>query len=204
MFNFQARQIFVTQPRNSGGGILAFLLSLDSKTASLNCQQQTLEQKINDWNSFISQRRNNAHVHGFNNVNQPIYWENIKNADCCERYIHKHHFYELFDHDKILWTAMSQKQSIGIYLTELCVEKLLRLRPHTPPIDHYQLWIYSNQQKLMKDFFSTECRHVLPFSDMLDLDRFVDHLSYCKEIFDLDTDLTLYQHVIQQWYANLT
>lgn len=202
-FNYVARQIFVTQPRNTGGGILAFLLSLDSNTASLNFKKQSLEKKLADWNNFVIQKKGNAHVHGFNNINQKKYQEDFHRAETCGQYIHKHHFYELFEDvnsDASLLSKMINKHSIGIYLTESCVERLIALRPQTPAIDYYQLWMYANQKKLLKDFFAIDCRHTLPFSDMLNIDQFIDHLCYCKSIFDLDTDCTIYQKVITQWY----
>jgi len=206
LFNTKSRQIFVTQPRNTGGGVLSFMLSLDSRTASLNFKKFSLDQKLEDWHRFINRRLGNAHVYGFNNYNQPIYYKHIENADDCLQYVHKHHFYELLDDklDSSFLKSMPDKQSVGIYLTEDCVLRLKQIRPNTPQVDYYQLWIYANQSRLMKDFFDINCRHVLPFKDMLDTKKLLDHLAYCGEIFDLDTNPDVYRQVVSSWHECIT
>lgn len=206
MFNYDAEQIFVVQPRSAGGGILAFLLSLDSGTASLDFRSQALEDKLNTWDRFLLQDPGDAHCYGFCNFGQKLHAENIMTADHCDRYVHKHHFYELdyLSESKkhpLLDAVNGAKNAVGIYVTEECVRSIQTLRPATPDIDFYQKWVYSNQHKLLPDFFGIQCLHTLPFCDLLHIDKFLDHLSYCKEIFGMDTDTDLFRPRILQWYA---
>lgn len=205
MFNYQARQIFVIHPRNAGGGILSFLFSLDKQTASINFKHESLKKKLNDWNNFVDSKASNAHAHGFLNLGHPDYLTNIAQADRCDTYIHKTHFYEIYadahNPNINVLEKMSNKQGVGIYLTERCIDALVRIRPNTPCVDLYQLWIYAHQSKLLETFYGITCRHVFPFVELLDINFFMDHLIYCKDIFNFDTGLDTYQKVVQQWYS---
>lgn len=207
MFNYESEQIFIVQPRNTGGGILALLLSLDSNTADVSFKKRSLSQKLCAWSDFVKGNPANAHVHGFNNFGHTLHESHMLAADDCARYVHKHHFYEIFGagEKKLNPTLekMPRKRSIGLYLTESCVERLLWLRPQTPAIDYYQLWVYANQAKLLKDFFDITCLHWFSFSDMLDLDILMDHMAYCKDLLELDTDLDVYRQIIGQWHQLL-
>jgi len=201
MFNYQARQIFVIHPRNAGGGLLAYLFSLDSRAAAINFKKQSLEEKLRDWYDFVQRRSGNAHVHGFINFGHNLYMENVAQADHCDCYVHKSHFYEMFENQNSLLQMMPHKESIGLYLTENCIEQLVRFRPNTPKIDYYQMWVYANQKSLLQNYFSINCRHWFTFSDLLNLDRVMDHLAYCRDLFTLDTDLAVYSQIIKQWYT---
>ena len=205
MFNYEAEQIFVVQPRNTGGGLLSFLFSLDSCTASVNFRSQSLEQKLQTWDDHVNKRHADAHVHGFINFGHPLYLENLASADHSDRYIHKNHFYELLsdaaDIKDSMLARMPHKRAIGIYLTESCVKILQKLRPQTPHVDYYQLWVYANQRKILQDFFNIECMHTFAFSDMLDLDRISDHVKYCRDLFQLDIDINICRQIMQQWYG---
>lgn len=208
MFNYHAQQIFVVQPRSAGGGILAFLLSLDSDTASLDFRSKTLGEKLQDWDLFLSGNPSDAHCYGFCNFGHNTHTENIIAADHCQRYVHKHHFYELDyvnerKRNPLLDQVKANKSGIGIYLTDTCIDIIKSLRPSTPDMDFYQRWIYSNQQKLLPDFFGINCLHTLPFCDLLNLNTFVDHLAYCKEILRMDTDIDLFRPIILQWYLTI-
>ena len=180
MFNYAADQIFVIQPRGCGGGILSLLLSLDSRTASLNFQNKTVVSKIDDWQKFCQRTTKDAHIYGFVNFAASEHTKNIASADNSHRYIHKLHYYELdaINADKrnpLLSQMHGNKSSVGIYLTDQCESTLLRLRPTLPSIDYYQKWIYANQAKLLPEFFDISSVHVLSFSEMLNLDAFLDH-----------------------------
>lgn len=208
MFNDHAQQIFVVQPRSAGGGILAFLLTLDSDTASLDFRSLTLADKLNDWNLFLSSGPGNAHCYGFCNFGHKLHTENIAFADHCRRYVHKHHFYELdyVNESKkhpLLDQVYGDKSAIGIYLTDACIDAIKSLRPSTPYIDFYQRWIYANQQKLLTDFYGVNCLHTLPFRDLLNPGAFMDHLAYCTQILCMDTDKDLFRPIILQWYATI-
>lgn len=205
MFNYSADQIFVMQPRGCGGGILSLLLSLDSKSASLNFKHKDVTSKIDDWQNFNRYRVDNAHVYGFVNFGANEHSHNIKVADHCQRYIHKLHYFELDAENQTKrhpWLAKihGPKRSIGIYLTDKCQSTLENLRPDLPPIDFYQKWIYANQSKLLPVFFDIESMHQISFSEMLDLEVFVDHLRYVRDILDLDIDIEQSRSIIQQWY----
>lgn len=208
MFNYQSRQIFVVQPRNTGGGIVSFMLSLDSRSANTKFKASTLDLKMGDWNNFIAKKPPTAHVNGFINFGHDRYLANLADADGCERYVHKHHFYELDYVNSAkkhsLLDLMLDKQAVGIYLTEQCIDRLYKIRPQTKIVDFYQTWVYSNQTKLLKDFYNIDCRHTWSFSEMLDNKTFMDQLMYCQEIFDLDTDPDLYVKVIKDWHEMLS
>lgn len=206
MFNYSADQIFVVQPRGCGGGVLSLLLSLDSKTASLNFKHKDVTSKIGDWQNFCANHVKDAHVYGFVNFNAHKHRHNIKVADHCQRYVHKLHYFELdaLNQDKLhplLLQMQGPKRSIGIYLTDQCQSTLENLRPDLPPIDFYQKWIYANQSRLLPDFFGIDSLHNFSFSEMLDLEVFIDHLAYCRDILDLDIDINQSRSIIQQWYG---
>ena len=201
MFNFAAEQIFVVQPRNTGGGILSLLLSFDSLSASINFQNVSIQQKLSTWKQHLNKLVSNAHMHGHINFCSPAHNSLIESADFSNRYIHKLHFYELMSDDSkiLLHQMLGRKMSVGIYLTEKCAEKLMQLRPHTDTIDYYQLWVYSNQKKLLLDYFGIESVHTWAFSDMLDADIFMDHLKYCEQCLELELDQNLCYQVIKDW-----
>ena len=201
MFNFAADQLFVIQPRNTGGGILSLLLSFDTQSASINFQNISTHQKLSLWNQHLKNTVNNAHMHGHINFCSPAHTELINSADSSGRYVHKLHFHELMsgDNKNLLSQMTGKKNSVGIYLTEDCTEKLMQLRPHTDSIDYYQLWVYSNQKKLLLDYFDIKSMHTLAFSDMLDANLFMDHLKYCEQCLKLDLDQDLCYQVINDW-----
>jgi len=209
MFNFNAQQIFVIQPENAGGGIVSLLLSLDSSTASLEFKNISVESKLNHWNNHILVSNNkDAHLYNFLNFGSSSHANLINQADFCNRYIHKSHFYELdyLNEDKknlLLSTMLGEKKSIGIYFTDECVKKILELRPETGPIDYYQKWIYANQKKLLLDFFGISTIHHFSFSDLLVKDMFIDHIKYCKELLDLDLDIDTVGQIITQWHKSI-
>jgi hypothetical protein len=207
MFNYNAQQIFIVQPRNTGGGILSFILSLDSSTASLNFKNIPISKKLDDWNAHLSNPSNTAHLYDFINFNSPNHNTNVEQADSCQKYIHKHHFFELdyINNDKQnpQLLKMPNKSAIGIYLSESCVEKLMELRSYTIPIDFYQRWVYSNQEKLLSSFFNINTLHHFKFLDLLDKDTFIDHIKYCKDLLDSDLDIDIAEKIILQWYQLL-
>ena len=201
MFNFAADQLFVVQPRNTGGGILSLLLSFDTLCAGINFQNISTQQKLLQWKQHLNNTVANAHMHGHINFCSPIHTELINSADSSDRYVHKLHFHELLSEDSknLLIQITGKKNSVGIYLTEDCAEKLMQLRPHTDSIDYYQLWVYNNQKKLLLDYFDIESMHTLAFSDMLDANLFMDHLKYCEQCLKLDLDQDLCYQVINDW-----
>lgn len=214
MFNYNATQIFVIQPRQAGGGILSFLLSLDSKTSSLNFKNISIEQKLKDWQQHIDRKSDTAHLYEFCNLGQDLHAANIQSADWCERYVHKQHFYELdfINNNKqqpFLTQVTGKKQSVGIYLTDECIKKIKYIESRnqsrgTPgEIDFYQKWVYSNQKQLLKSFYNIETVHYFSFSDMLDCELLLDHLQYCKDILELDIDLNVSKEIIKQWYNQI-
>jgi len=208
MFDYQSHHLFVIAPRNAGGGLLSLLLSLDTDTASLDFKKKTLDQKIRDWEDFFLCHNGNSHLYGFLNVSQSAHTVALSQADACDRYIHKCHFYELdavstTKRNPLLESITGSKQAVGIYLTESCVEKLQTIRPQTPMIDLYQRWIYANQRSLLSDFYAIESLHLISFSDMMDQDILIDNLKYCQDLFRLDTDLDTYRSIISQWYQIL-
>lgn len=207
-FDFQADQIFVVAPRNTGGGILSLLISLDSNTASLDFRHKTLAEKILDWNRHTANSKGNSHLYGRMNFGHPDHVTAMHNADRCARYVHKCHFFELdgvseTQRHPLLDKITGGKQSIGIYLTDACIEKLLSIRPQTPQIDWYQLWVYNKQKSLLADFYEVDCRHVLPFSHMLEPDTLIDHVKYCRDVLALNIDSDILASVIHQWHAIL-
>jgi hypothetical protein len=207
MFNYNAEQILVVQPRNAGGGILSFLLSLDSITADITYKEKTVNEKITNWKSYVASPTSakNAHINGFLNFGHSDQIKNINRADYCNRYIHKCHFFEL-DGDKnnkhtLLYKLIGPKKSIGIYLTDKCINNLLLLRPTTPAVDFYQQWVYSNQKILLDKFYDIKCQHTFSFSEMLNINLFMDHLTYCNEVLELDLNIDIAKCLIQEWYT---
>lgn len=205
MYNYNAEQIFVVHPRNSGGGILSFILSLDPLTPDLSFKKTSTQEKINLWKKHLDSFEKDAHLFNFINYNSPRYYYNINNtADFCHRYIQKCHFFEL-DSNKgeknFLDCLNGKKRCIGIYLTDSCVDKLLSLRPQTSQTpDFYQKFIYSNLKKLLPTFYNINVEHVLSFQELLNLDVFLDHLNYCNEIFDLNINIDYARGVMLDWY----
>lgn len=206
MFNYDAQQVFVIHPRSTGGGIVSFLLSLGSNTASIDMRDMTTQAKLARWQEFLKSDPENSHMSGFVNFGHPEHAQCIENADHCGRYVHKCHFYEL-DHPSgnhpLLQRLSADRPSIGIYVTDQCVDRLLGIRPNTPPADYYQTWVYSKQANLLKTFYGISSLHTFSFSEMLDIDVFLDHLKYCNDLLDIDTSLDLYRSVIQQWYRSV-
>jgi hypothetical protein len=209
MFNFNAQQIFVVQPRNSGGGIVSFLLSLDSSTASLNFKNISVKDKLTHWNDHILVNKDkDAHLYNFLNFGSPLHTNFITQADFCNRYIHKNHFFELdyLTEDKknpLISAMVGEKKSIGIYFTDECIKKILALRPSTEKIDYYQKWVYANQKKLLSEFFEISTLHHFSFSDLLVKDTFIDHIKYCKELLDLDLNIDVAEKIITQWHTSI-
>jgi len=208
MFNSTADQIFVVAPRNAGGGIVSLMLSLDQQTAALDFKTKTLDRKLREWKQFSSAPAQDAHLYGFCNFGQDLHTQLISSADHADRYVHKCHFYELdavtaSRRSALLDSFTGQRRGIGIYLTDACVRRLRDMRPDTPVVDWYQLWIYNNQARLLREFYDIHLLHVLPFSDMLEPDVMLDHLTYCRSIFDLDTDVDTYHAVLHDWYRVL-
>lgn len=206
MFNYSAEQIFVIQPHNTCGGLLSFLLSLDSQTSTIDFKKISLQNKLNLWQDYVKKTTiSDAHLAGFVNVGSANHTHNIHNADFCNRYIHKNHFYELdsLNDNKchpFLDQLTGEKKSIGIYLTDNCIEKLLALRPNTSNIDFYQKWVYSNQKILLKEFYGISTLHYFSYSEVLDKDMFIDHLTYCKDLLNLDINIDISATLIDQWY----
>ena len=167
MFNYSAEQLFVIQPWATGGGMLSHLLSLDDQTAFVNFKKLSVAEKLQVWNKHVDAPSTNAHSIGFYNVNSNNHVKYIADADYCERYVHKCHFYELdgpTDFYKVdglqdkkqisfLNNVTGSKKSIGIYLTDNCIDQLKQIRPHVPPSNCYQTWVYRNQARLLKEFY---------------------------------------------------
>lgn len=201
MFDYAAKQIFVLQPRNTGGGILSLLLSFDQNIASIDFKKKTLQQKIDEWNKHATNPGWTSHVHGHINFGGDSHDRLIDVADSCSCYIHKLHFFEFLGNrnQRLLELMSGQRQSVGIYLTDQCVDHLTQLRPQTEPIDYYQLWVYSNQRRILDQWFDIESMHVWPFSDMLQVDTFMDHIKYCEECLGLDLPHDLCVDTIKKW-----
>jgi hypothetical protein len=218
MFNYNARQVFVPHPFGTGAGILSFLLSLDSSTAALNFKATSTEEKLTQWNRHLkgidtnidrTHDNTNAHLYDFINVGSANYIDNIQTADYCSTYVHKGHFYEFEHYQKNFQNSIFNKPngelvSIGIYLTSACVERLCDIRPRlSNQINYYQQWIYSNQVKLMKDWFNVDTLHHFTFSEMLNEELFVDHIVYCKDILRLDIDIKTVRSIINEWHSKV-
>jgi hypothetical protein len=97
----------------------------------------------------------------------------------------------------------TNKVSVGIYFTPDCVDILKKIRAKSPAIDLYQLWMYNNQQKLLHEFWSIKSIHTLPFVDMLDTTRLIDHVSYCNDLLNLDLNLDLCKNIIEIWQQKI-
>jgi hypothetical protein len=207
MFNYNAQQVFVLQPVNTGGGLLSFLLSLETKTATLDLKCASINEKINNWNNYTNPTATvtHAHLYGDINIGKPDHQMCIDQGEYADRYIHKCHFYELFspENQQLVASLGSNKVSIGIHLTPGCVDTLQKIRVNTPLIDLYQLWMYNNQQKLLHDFWNIKSIHAFPFIDMLDTTRLLDHVSYCRELLSLDLNLDLCKNIIQAWQQKI-
>jgi hypothetical protein len=209
MFNFDAQQIFVLHPRQGGGGIVSAILSLDESSAALNFKNLSVNQKAQDMKSHFVRDYDpefgpNAHPYNFINFGHPFHLGFMEQADLAPRYMHKGHFYELFDEkNKQLLEKMSHKLSVGISFTEECIEKVDAIRTLKYPVDHYQKWIYDNQKTLLPQHFNIDCRHTIEFRDLLEETKFLDHIAYCCEVFDLKIDMTLAQDLVQGWHKKI-
>jgi len=208
MFNYSSENFFVIQPINAGGGLLSFLLSLDDRTASVGFKKMSVEEKLVQWDKHLATSPVNTHLIKFYNVNSNNHLSNIESADFCDRYVHKCHFYELdYLNDQkqhsLLSNITGSKRSIGIYLTDNCVDIIHQLRPRTPPVDFYQKWVYSNQARLLKEFYNINSVHTFSFTDMLDVDVLIDHLKYCQDRLDLSISVDKSREVVLQWYQLL-
>ena len=176
------------------------LLSLDINTASLNFKNLSIEEKVNDWNTFIERRHFDAHLYGFSNIGQPFYYQFKDEADNSSRYIHKAHFFEIFNDRIDMLTG--PKKSVGIYFGQDCVENLLKSRPwikNGVPIDIYQTWVYSHQFDLLKHFYGITSVHMIPYSDMLDVDKLCQHIEHIAPILNLQIDMDICRKIIIDW-----
>lgn len=213
MFNYAADHTLVLHPRNAGGAVLAFMLSLDSHTADLRFRQASLQQKLQVWYQWQQNKtqdsrsiHSTAHAYGCINFNRELHHECIAQAHPAPRYVHKGHFFELLSDTgpvPLLSQLTGVCRSIGIYLTPRCVERLQQLRPYNESVDWYQMWIYANQRSIMPEYFKVQSLHHFSFSEMLDLDLFQDHVKYCKDLLELDIDMDVCRDVIQQWHRSV-
>ena len=202
MFNNSSEHLFTIAPRGTGGGILSMVLSLDPDTAALNFKNLSVEQKVNDWNKFMERRHFDAHLYGFSNIGQPFYYQFKDEADDCKRYIHKAHFFEIYDERIDMLTG--PKKSVGIYFGEGCVDRLLSVRPWmktSPPIDLYQIWVYNHQFDLLKQFYNITPVHMITFSDMLDSNKFCQHIEHSANVLNLTIDMDMCQKILTDWYT---
>lgn len=200
-------------PAGTGGGMLSFLLSLDSSAAALNFKSSSVEEKLAQWNKHLSVMQSssnrNAHPYDFVHISSENYINNIETADYCSTYVHKGMFYEFENYrvnfqNTLFDRSEGELLSVGIYLTSECVEKMRIVRPYYfDDINYYQRWVYSNQVKLMKDLFNVNTVHHFAFSDMLDENLFVEHVQYCKDILQLDIDMDTVCSLIKEWHSNI-
>ena len=116
MFNFAADQLFVVQPRNTGGGILSLLLSFDTLCAGINFQNISTQQKLLQWKQHLNNTVANAHMHGHINFCSPAHNELIHSADSSDRYVHKLHFHEH-------WFAKQIMALVFLQYLILCVDQ---------------------------------------------------------------------------------
>jgi hypothetical protein len=193
------------------------LLSLDDQTAFVNFKKLSVAEKLQVWNKHVDASSTNAHSIGFYNVNSNNHVKYIADADYCERYVHKCHFYELdgpTDFYKVdglqdkkqisfLNNVTGSKKSIGIYLTDNCIDQLEQIRTHIPPSNCYQTWVYRNQARLLKEFYNINSVHTFSFTDMLDVNVLIDHLKYCQDRLDLSISVDKSREVVLQWYQLL-
>lgn len=206
MFNFDAQQIFVLHPRQAGGGIVSSILSLDLNSAALNFKNLSVEQKTQHMFDHFQREHAtpNAHPYNFINFGQDSHLALVNDADFNQRYFHKLHFYELFDeNNKKLLVKMPNKLAVGISYTSKCIARIDAIRKLKYPVDYYQKWIYDNQKSLLPEYFGIDCKHTIEFSDLLDLTKFLDHICYCCEVFDLDLDLGTAQQLILAWHKEI-
>lgn len=203
MFNFSGRQIMVIQPIDAGGGIVSFLLSLSPYVASLNFKNINLDQKLQAWDSFLLRKTYHAHLYGFINFDSPQHVKNLQNADYCNTYIHKAHFSELQEQNLPMSSTLDkfdgETKSIGMFLTDACIESLALQGRHIPDT-WYERWIYYEQKTLLKTFYNIDCLHTFPFIDLMNIDTFIDHLKYISYELNLDLDMDLSRKIISQWY----
>jgi hypothetical protein len=209
MFNHRAQQIFVIHPYGAAGGILSNILSLDPSTASQNFKNYSLETKLDHMAQQLSNSTTkNAHTYGIMNFMFPQHVECINNADSAERYVHKGHFYELLSTDaQNLLTSMPNKIGIGINFTDKCVEefkKLPRGKQFAPDeYSVYYTWIYANLNTLLPAYFNIDCVHTIEFRDLLDTDKFLDHIKYLSDLLNLNINPSAARQLITQWHAKI-
>lgn len=208
MFNYGARQLFVIHPYQGGGSIFTSILSLDPGTAALNLKKLTVDEKLTAISSQLADPTTvNAHVYGLMHFMTETYRERIRDANSSDRYVHHGHFYELFsDESQHELKKMSNKIAIGINYTEDCVKQLRELSRGNDynQIDHYyQMWIYNNLKTLLPTYFNIDCFHTINFSDLLNLDKFLDHLKFCSDELDLEINETTAKDLIIAWHKKL-
>jgi hypothetical protein len=217
MFNNDARHLFVIHPRQSGGGILATVLSLDTRTAALNFKNLSVEQKAQDSRRvLIDPMSINAHVYyGITHFMHTGFRSAYEEADHSERYVHKCHVYEMLsDEAKQQLMIMPNKIAVGMSYTENCIEELRKLPRgaflnrqdadnHSRWDRHYTNWIYSNLDTMLPTYFGINMLHSVEFSDLLKLDRFMDHVQYISDELDLDIDNDIAASLILAWQQKL-
>ena len=209
MFNFEAQQIFVVHPHHGGGGIVSAILSLDKSTAALNLQNLSSQQKAQNLLHYFEYPKSsvfhvNAHPYGHINFAMAGQLQLIEQAESAYRYVHKTHFYNLFDTKaQQLLQKMPQKFSVGIVFTDECIIKVHTIRKFKQRIDHYQKWIYDNQKTLLPQYFGIDCKHTIEFRDLLEENNFLDHILYCCKLFDLEINMSLAKNLIQEWHKKL-
>lgn len=191
----------VVHPRYAGGGILAAVLSLDSRTADLSFTRAEPQEKYLRMMEHLQGTVSNAHAYGNVNIANEDWYRNLEFADDCERYVHKGQFHAMWgERNRQALDSLHNKKAIGIYLTDQCVEALNQLRPNTrPDIDYYQTWVYSNLSTLLPNYIGIQCLHTMPFIDLLSIDRIMEHIGYCQELLDLDVDLDWARTLAQTW-----
>ena len=208
MFNYDAEQLLVLQPNATGGGLISFLLSLDSRCASVNFKKLSVEQKINDWNQWVTTRPSNAELYGWANFGSEEFKNNLQNADSCDSYVWKCHFLEL-DHPEhphpILQKFSQPIRSVGIFVTDQCLEKLNTYRGnnHRVGADYYEKWVYSNQKMILKHWLNVECVRAIRFLEMLDLDNFTEYMYWIYKDLDLTIDMKITRQAISDWHSML-
>lgn len=209
MFNYEARQLFIVHPRGAGGGILANILSLDSKTAAQDLKNYDLDTKLDHiQNRLTNNQKKDAHPYGLINFMFPTYVNNVSSADWAERYVQKCHYFELFSDDaRDMLARMPNKVGIGLCYSQPCLEELKKLPRGNDLVNdgyiHYYLWIYNNLRTLLPTYFGINCIHTIEFRDLLDLEKFLDHIRYISDELDLEIDLNTATELITEWHNKI-
>lgn len=208
MFNRSAEQIFVLHPWGAGGGIISAILSLDNQTAALNFKDYPVEDKFQQIINHLDDKSDDAHAYGFLHFTSKPYLYALLDADSKERYIQKGHLYELFSPEaKIFLDSMPNKKSIGVSISERDMEQLIKIRSNidapATPYNLYQQWMYNNQKTLLPEYFGINCLHTIEFNDLLDQEKFLDHMMYCVEILNLNINMDLVKIIISKWQNKL-